>query len=153
MPRASAPTKVKRNCIKNTKTRRCVKSVKRDETSAACQFFNKTERCRSLKEETFVEYKDYKVKKAVKTFLEKKIQKVPLAKLIKAAEKHEDYEFILQDMFENKNKTESQIKNQFEDEILDLASNESRDREGSEVIQLKSLKRVLKTNEGFDFLL
>lgn len=153
MPRAATQRKVKRHCVKNAKTRRCVKSFKRDETSSECKLFNNTDRCRSLKEESFVEYKGYKVKKTVKTFLEKKIHKVSLAKLIAAAEKHEDYEFILQDMLENKNKTDAQIKHQFEDEILDLANAESRDKEGSEVIQLKSIKRVLKANDGFEFLL
>ena len=64
--------RVKKHCIKNTTTRRCLRSFDRDETSASCKLFNRTGRCRSIKEESYVEYKDYMLKKSVKTFLNNK---------------------------------------------------------------------------------
>jgi hypothetical protein len=145
--------RVKKHCIKNTRTRRCVRSFDRDETSSSCKLFNRTGRCRSIKEESYVEYKGYMIKKSVKTFLNNKIQKVPLQKLIESAEKYEDYEDTVQFILENRNKTEVQIKDDVENEILDLAKNESRDRLGSEVILLKSLKKVLTSNKEFSFIL
>lgn len=145
--------RVKKHCVKNTRTRRCVRSFDRDETSSSCKLFQRTQRCRSTKEEGYVEYKDHMVKKSVKTFLNNKIHKVPLQKLIESAEKYEEYEDSTQFILENRRKTETQIKNDLEDEILDLAKNESRDRLGSEVILLKSLKKVLTSNKEFSFIL
>ena len=53
-------------CVKNQKTKRCIKSVSANETSSMCKLFNKTQRCRSLKADTvFVTFKSYKMKASV----------------------------------------------------------------------------------------
>jgi hypothetical protein len=38
-------------------------------------------------------------------------------------------------------------------EVLELAANNERDMYGSDIITLKSIKAVLKMNDGFEFLL
>lgn len=143
----------KRHCVKNVNTRRCVKSVSRNETSAECKFVNRTQRCTAVKTEPFVDYKGYKVSKGVKSYLEKKIENAPLKKIIDAASKDDDYEDTLQFVLENKKKTEPQIKRELIDEILELAMNHARDSKDSEVIGTASLKHVFKTNAGFQFML
>lgn len=145
--------KTKKHCIRNVNTRRCVKSFSRNETSSECKFVNKTQACRVVKTESFVDYKGYKVSKGVKSYLEKKVEKTPLKKLIESASKDEDYEDTLQFVFEDKRKTETQIKHEFIDEILELAMNHARDSKDSEVIGSASLKYVFKSNAGFQFML
>jgi hypothetical protein len=155
--KVKAPKKrktIKNRCIKNATTKRCRKSEKSDDTSDQCKIFQKTQRCRSLKDEKFEMYKNFKVKKNVKSFLQQKIINVPLPKLIEKAKSHldeDDYEDIMEVILENKKKTEAQIKSGFEEEILDLAHHSVRDATGSEVITLQSIKHALKENQ-FDFL-
>lgn len=143
---------VKNRCIRSKKTKRCKKSFRNNETSNTCKLFNKTQRCRGVKQEKFIEYKNYKVKKDVKAFLVKKIGNVSLEQLIASAEKDPDYEDTLQFVLEDKRKSESQIKTELENEILELSENNVRDN-GFEVITMKSIKHVLKQNAGFKFLL
>jgi hypothetical protein len=145
--------KTKKHCVRNANTRRCVKSVSPNETSSECKFVNKTQTCRVVKRESFVDYKGYKVSKGVKSYLEKKIENAPLKKLIDAASKDEDYEDTLQFVFEDKMKSEAQIKQEFIDEILELAMNHARDSKDTEVIGSASLKHVFKSNAGFQFML
>ena len=146
--------KVKRHCIKNQKTKRCVRSYDADETTKMCKFFNRSQRCRNLKaESSYAVFKSYKVKPIVRSFLTKKIVEKPLAKIIESAEKTSSYEDTLQFLFEDKRKTDTEIKNQFLDEVLESASNYERDYEANEVITLKSVKQAIKQNSGFEFLL
>ena len=145
---------IKNRCIKNATTKRCRKSEKSDDTSDQCKLFQKTQRCRSLKDEKFEMYKNFKVKKNVKSFLQQKITNVPLPKLIEKAKSHldeDDYEAVMEVFLEDKKKSEAQIKSGFEEEILDLAHHSVRDDTGSEVITLQSIKNALKQNQ-FDFL-
>jgi hypothetical protein len=143
----------KRHCVKNPKTLRCVKSEKSNGTSSSCEFFNKTQRCRTLKNNvSFVSFRAHKMKKTVQSFLTKKIIDRPLDKIIESAKKDTDYEHNFQFLFENKRKTETEIKNEFLDELLELAEHAERDNEGRDIITLKSLKYVIKQNSGFRFL-
>jgi hypothetical protein len=144
---------IKNSCIRNKTTNRCQKSFKKDETSVTCKLFQRSQRCRGIKEENFVIYKNYKIKKNVKSFLEKNVVNVPLASLIASAKKDPDYEYGLQFLFENKSKTEPEIKQEFEEEILDLSHHHARDHYGSDVITMKSIKYVLNNNREFNFLL
>ena len=144
--------RIKSRCVRSKKTKRCKRAFKNNETSATCKMFQRTQRCRGVKEEKFIEYKNYKVKKDVKTFLDKKLMSVPLQVIIEKASKDQDYEDTLQFMLEDSKKSESQIKNNFEAEILELAENHARDN-GFEVITMKSIKYVLNNNTGFDVLL
>jgi hypothetical protein len=146
--------KIKGQCVKNKKTRRCVRSFDADETSKLCKFFNRSQRCRSVKADvSFVTFKSFKVKESVRTFLTRKIVDKPLDKIIESAEKTNSYEDTLQFLFEDKHKTATEIKNQFLDELLESSSNYERDYEGSDVITLKSLKKAINQNAGFEFLL
>ena len=143
----------KKHCVKNPKTTRCVKSVEPNNTSGDCEFFNKTQRCRTLKNNvSFVTFKSHKMKKMVRSFLTKKIVDRSLDKIIESAEKDSDYEVNFQFLFEDKRKTETEIKNAFLDELLELAEHAERDNEGGNIITMKSLKYVIKQNSGFRFL-
>lgn len=154
MPRVKKIVKTKRFCVQNQKTKRCVRSVEKNDSSQMCNFFNKSQRCRKSKNNvSFVTFKSYKMKKMVRSYLTKKIVDRPLDKIIASAEKTQSYEDTLQMLFENKRKTPAEIKNDFLDEVLDLASNEARDNEGSDIITMKSLKSMIKVNSGFEFLL
>ncbi len=143
----------KKHCVKNPKTTRCVKSAEPDNTSSDCEFFNKTQRCRTLKNNvSFVTFKSHKMKKMVRSFLTKKIVDRTLDKIIESAEKDSDYEDNFQFLFEDKRKTPTEIKNAFLDELLELAEHAERDNEGKDIITMKSLKYVIKQNTGFRFL-
>lgn len=142
----------KNKCVRSRKTNRCKKSFKSNKSSVTCKLFQKTQRCRGIKEEKFIMYKNYKVKKDVQSFLEKNVIHVPLKTLIASAEKDPDYEYTLQFMFEDESKTETEIKKEFEEEILDLSHHHARDN-GFDVITMKSVKHVLAENGGFKFLL
>jgi len=144
--------RTKNNCVRSKKTQRCKRSFRSNNTSATCKMFQRTQRCRGIKDESYTEYKNYKVKKDVKTFLDKKLLSVPLQKIIDKANKDPNYEDTLQFILENPRRTEDQIKKAFEAEILELADNHVRDN-GYEVITMKSVKHVLKNNSGFDVLL
>jgi hypothetical protein len=148
------PTNAKKNkCVRSKRTNRCKASVKNNATSSTCTYFRRTQRCRSVKvDEKFVEYKNYKVKGNVKHFLQKNVAGVALKDLIERAKMNPSYEDTLQFIFENPKKTESQIKNEFETEILELAHNHVRDN-GDQIVTLKSVKYVLSNNSGFGFLL
>jgi hypothetical protein len=145
--------KTKRYCVKNNKTKRCVRSTESDVTSSSCQFFQRSQRCRSVKEEKYVEYRNYKVKPTVRTFLEKKIVNLSFAKLLENAKKDPDYEDTFEFLFEDKDKSPEEIKGEFVEEILDLGRHRARDYEGSEVLTMKTLRYVLKNNGGMSFLL
>jgi hypothetical protein len=154
MPRVKKIVKTKRFCVQNQKTKRCIRSVEKNDSSQMCNFFNKSQRCRKSKNNvSFVTFKSYKMKKMVRSYLTKKIVDRPLDKIIASAEKTQSYEDTLQVLFENKRKTPAEIKNNFLDEVLELASNEARDNEGSDIITMKSLKSMIKVNAGFEFLL
>jgi len=92
------------------------------------------------------------MKRSVQSFLTKKIVDRPLNKIIESAEKDTDYEDNFQFLFENKRKTETEIKNDFLDELLELAGHAERDNEGRDIITMKSLKYAIKQNSGFRFL-
>ena len=140
-------------CVRSKKTNRCKMSAKKNASSSTCTYFRGTQRCRSVKaEEKFVEYQNYKVKGDVKNFLQKKVATVALKDLIERAKKNSSYDDTIQFVFENPRKTESQIKKEFESEILELAYNYVRDK-GDRVVTLKSVKYVLNNNSGFGFLL
>jgi hypothetical protein len=143
-----APTRKK--CIRSNKNR-CVLSEKENETSTSCKLFHGTQRCRSLSAPgSFVNYEGYKLKKSAHTFLQKKIGKVALPKLIELAKRNPDYEFNLVHILEG-NRPDK--KRALELEVLELAANNERDMYGSDIITLKSIKTVLKMNDGFEFLL
>ncbi len=146
--------RTKKQCVKKNTTRRCVKSFEKDDTSASCKFFHKTQRCRSsVADSNFVEYQNYRVKKTVASFLKKKLGRT-LPELIALAKREDpDYEDTLQFLLENPRKTPSQIKRDLELEILELAENSARDDEGSDIITLKAVKKVLAQSAEFKFLL
>jgi hypothetical protein len=150
----SLQRRTKKQCVKKNTTRRCVKSFDQDDTSASCKFFHKTQRCRSLvADEKFVEYQNYRVRKTVVSFLKKKLGRT-LPELIALAKREDpDYEDTLQFLLENPRKTPSQIKRDLESEILELAANSARDDEGSDIITLKAVKKVLTRSAEFKFLL
>lgn len=143
-----APTRKK--CVRSNKNR-CVLSEKENETSSSCKLFNRTQRCRALGvPSSFVMYQGYKLKKTAHTFLQKKISTVKLSKLIELAKRDPDYEFNLVHILEG-NRPDK--KRALELEVLELASNNARDTYDSDIITLKSIKNVLKMNDGFGFLL
>jgi hypothetical protein len=143
-----APTRKK--CVRSNKNR-CVLSEKENETSSSCKLFNLTQRCRALGvSSSFVAYEGYKLKKTAHTFLQKKIGRVELPKLIELAKRDPDYQFNLVHILEGNLPDK---KRALELEVLELASNNERDMYDSDIITLKSIKNVLKTNDGFGFLL
>ena len=143
-----APTRKK--CIRSNKNR-CILSEKENETSVSCKLFHRTQRCRSFSATgPFVEHEGYKLKKSAHTFLQKKIGKVALPKLIELAKRNPDYEFNMVHILEG-NRPDK--KRALELEVLELAANNEQDTYGSDIITLKSIKNVLKTNDGFEFLL
>lgn len=144
--------RTKNNCVRSKKTQRCKRAFRTNNTSATCKMFQRTQRCRGVKNESYIEYKNFKVKKDVKSFLDKKLLSVPLQKIIDKANKDPNYEDTLQFILENPKRSENEIKKGFEAEILDLADNHVRDN-GFEVITMKSVKYVLNNNSGFDVLL
>jgi predicted patatin/cPLA2 family phospholipase len=104
-------------------------------------------------DEKFVKYQNYRVKKTVVSFLKKKLGRT-LPELIALAKREDpDYEDTLQFLLENPRKTPSQIKRDLESEILELAANSARDDEGSDIITLKAVKKVLTRSGEFKFLL
>ena len=73
-----------------------------------------------------------------------------MPKLIELAKRNPDYEFNMVHILEG-NRPDK--KRALELEVLELAANNERDTYGSDIITLKSIKNVLKTNDGFEFLL
>lgn len=142
----------KKFCVKNQKTRRCIRSAEKNETSDTCQFSNKTQRCKTKKNREYVPYNSYKVEKSVPSFLNKKIIHPPLAKLMSIAKQDPSYEDVAIHLFEKKNKTEADIKHGIAIELLDLAENVEKDREESDVISMKSIKYAIKQDNVFSFL-
>ena len=137
----------KRKCIKNAKTRRCIKSEKINETSQECKFFNKTDRCRNNKDIDFISYHNVKMKKSVKSFIDKNILK-------KSAQKMRDIKndnglYIPLDDYSN----DDDMKEYIIDEVLDLAKHYERDNNQSDVISLKTIKTVIKNDTDLKLIL
>jgi len=149
-PRVKKTVKPKRFCVKNQKTRRCIRSEEQNETSATCQFSNKTQRCTNIKD--FVPYNGFKVVKSVPSFLNKKIIKPSLEKLKSIAKKDESYEVVAKYLFEKENKTEADIKHGIVEELLEMAENAAMDMDGNKVIAMKHIKHAIKEDEAFIFL-
>lgn len=154
--KSKSPPKEKRFCVKNQTTKRCILSHTKDNTSPMCSLFKITQRCRAVKAEStdFVVFKSYKMKKSVLAFLNKKVVNVPLEKLKEKAEKDvENYEYNFKYVFEDKRKTEEQMKDQFLEELVELAHHAERDNNGSHIITMKSLKYAIEQNNAFKFLI
>jgi hypothetical protein len=134
-------------CILNSKTRRCNKSDKHNETSDQCVFFRKTDRCRSLKKQDVVDFYNYKVNKSVKTYLVNSIIKKSGKNLLERASIEENY------LPTNKLKDVKTLKDYLVNEVLELAQHDALDEDGSKYISLKNVKRVIKNDEVLNMVI
>jgi hypothetical protein len=153
MPRQKKSAKPKRHCVKNQKTRRCIRSVDANETSAMCKFSNRTQRCKTVQNKEYVVYNSYKVIRTVPGYLNKNIVHQPLDKLRSKAEKHPDFEDTAEVLFTVRSgRTEADTKHAILNELLELAENAAREREDSDVITMKSIRYAIKEDNAFAFL-
>ena len=153
MPRQKKSVKPKRYCVKNQRTRRCIRSAEANETSSMFKFSNRTQRCKSVKNKDYVAYNSYKVVRSLPTYLNKNIVHQSLGKLRSKAEKHPNFEDSAEVLFTVKSgRTEADTKHAILNELLVLAENAARDREDSDVITMKSIRYVVKEDNAFAFL-
>ena len=139
--------KNKRYCIRNQKTRRCNKSEKNDTTSNECVYFRQTMRCRTLKINTnnVVDFYDYKVNKPVKTYLTNAILKKSGKKL---RERTEGQYLPMEKLPDDKS-----LKDYLVNDVLELAKYDALDRDESEVISLKNVKRVIQGDDTLNLVI
>jgi hypothetical protein len=148
------PVTEKRQCIKNATTKRCRKSLKKDDTSKECQYFRDTSRCRrtKTKKNEFIVFtilgNDYQISPYVLKWLTalKKSNKIP--------KNFEKYPEELNDLLEGLEiKGEKDMKDKVINEILDMAKYAAiDDRETMDgIIQIKHVRLVLKMNKDISY--
>ena len=144
---------IKQYCRKKPYTNRCVKSSHYDETSPLCRISKRTQRCKSVKVNvSYITYRGYKVKRNVYHFINKNVTNVPLANLILMAERDPEYEYGLKYIFGDTGKSSAEIKDQLIGEILELALNAEKQRNDSNIITMKSIREVIRTNKGLRYI-
>lgn len=148
------PVTEKRQCIKNATTKRCRKSLKKDDTSKDCNYFRDTSRCRrtKTKKNEFIVFtilgNDYQISSYVLKWINalKKSKKIP-----KNFEKHpEELKYLVEGL---EIKGEKDMKDKVINEILDMAKFAAiDDRETmDDIIQIKHVRVVLKMNEDISY--